>query len=156
MRPPCWAWPPPPEIAFEAAEFTPMQRSFYADNKRVSNAAIKQALGIDLLYPTYREGLADILSTGKQHDHAAACQIGAGEESSWRGAMYGSSRWRPRMRPISTRSQACRGDRSASAGCSATRQRPLPSRRRGSPRRPGTRDRYVAVIDKASGRAVGQ
>ena len=36
---------------------TPMARSFYADNKRVSNAAIKQALGIELLYPTYREGL---------------------------------------------------------------------------------------------------
>ena len=51
---------PPPEIPFEAAEMTPMQRSFYADNKRVSNAAIKQALGIDLLYPTYREGLAAI------------------------------------------------------------------------------------------------
>ncbi|WP_316357655.1 NAD-dependent epimerase/dehydratase family protein [Devosia sp.] len=51
---------PPPEIPFETAEMTPMQRSFYADNKRVSNAAIKQALGIELLYPTYREGLAAI------------------------------------------------------------------------------------------------
>jgi hypothetical protein len=37
-----------------------MQRSFYADNKRVSNAAIKRALGIALLYPTYRDGLAAI------------------------------------------------------------------------------------------------
>ena len=51
---------PPPEIPFETAEMTPMQRSFYADNKRVSNAAIKQALGIEMLYPTYREGLAAI------------------------------------------------------------------------------------------------
>ena len=51
---------PPPEIAFESAAMTPMQRSFYTDNKRVSNAAIKQALGIELLYPTYREGLASI------------------------------------------------------------------------------------------------
>ena len=51
---------PPPEIPFETAEMTPMQRSFYTDNKRVSNAAIKQALGIELLYPTYREGLAAI------------------------------------------------------------------------------------------------
>ncbi|WP_332691963.1 SDR family oxidoreductase [Devosia sp.] len=51
---------PPPEIAFETAEMTPMQRSFYTDNKRVSNAAIKTALGIQLLYPTYREGLAAI------------------------------------------------------------------------------------------------
>lgn len=52
---------PPPEVAFEDAQFTSMQRSFYADNKRVSNAAIKAALGIDLLYPDYRTGLAAIL-----------------------------------------------------------------------------------------------
>ena len=51
---------PPPEIAFDTADMTPMQRSFYADNKRVSNAAIKRALGVELLYPTYREGLASI------------------------------------------------------------------------------------------------
>ncbi|HEY8576759.1 MAG TPA: NAD-dependent epimerase/dehydratase family protein [Devosia sp.] len=48
---------PPPKIPFSEAEFTPMQRSFYADNKRVSNAAIKQALGIELLYPNYRVSL---------------------------------------------------------------------------------------------------
>jgi len=54
---------PPPEQAFDEASMTPMQASFYADNKRCSNAAIKQALGIDLLYPTYREGLAQILET---------------------------------------------------------------------------------------------
>jgi hypothetical protein len=52
---------PPPEVPFEGAEMTPMARSFYGDNKRVSNAAIKRALGIALLYPTYREGLAAIL-----------------------------------------------------------------------------------------------
>jgi nucleoside-diphosphate-sugar epimerase len=52
---------PPPELPYETAPMTPMQRSFYADNKRVSNAAIKQALDIQLLYPTYREGLASIL-----------------------------------------------------------------------------------------------
>jgi nucleoside-diphosphate-sugar epimerase len=49
--------PVPPDIAFEAANMTPMARSFYSDNKRVSNKAIKEALGIELLYPTYREGL---------------------------------------------------------------------------------------------------
>jgi nucleoside-diphosphate-sugar epimerase len=48
---------PPDEIPFETAELTPMARSFYSDNKRVSNRAIKQALGIDLLYPDYRAGL---------------------------------------------------------------------------------------------------
>ena len=51
---------PPPEIPFERAEMTEMARSFYADNKRVSSRAIKRALGIELLYPTYREGLAAI------------------------------------------------------------------------------------------------
>lgn len=50
----------PPEIAFDDAEMTAMQRSFYGDNKRVSNAAIKRALGANLIYPTYREGLAAV------------------------------------------------------------------------------------------------
>tara|TARA_R110002020_G_scaffold72482_8_gene186527 strand:+ start:1167 stop:2036 length:870 start_codon:yes stop_codon:yes gene_type:complete len=54
---------PPPEQDFATAPMTPMQASFYADNKRCSNAAIKQALGIELLYPTYREGLAQVLET---------------------------------------------------------------------------------------------
>ncbi len=49
--------PVPPDLPFEQADMTPMARSFYSDNKRVSNAAIKQALGIELLYPTYRAGL---------------------------------------------------------------------------------------------------
>ena len=51
---------PPPETPFETARMTPMARSFYMDNKRVSNRAIKQALGIEMLYPSYREGLAAI------------------------------------------------------------------------------------------------
>ncbi len=51
---------PPPETPFETAQMTEMARSFYSDNKRVSNAAIKRELGIELLHPTYREGLADI------------------------------------------------------------------------------------------------
>jgi dTDP-4-dehydrorhamnose reductase len=51
----------PPGIPFESAEMTPMARSFYADNKRVSNRAIKQALGIELLYPAYEAGLQAIL-----------------------------------------------------------------------------------------------
>ncbi len=55
---------PPPEVPFEVAEMTDMARSFYSDNKRVSNKAIKQALGIELLYPTYREGLSAI---ARQH-----------------------------------------------------------------------------------------
>lgn len=53
----------PPDLPIETAEMTPMQRSFYRDNKRVSNRAIKEALGIELLYPDYRAGLAQILES---------------------------------------------------------------------------------------------
>ncbi len=48
---------PPPLIRFEAADLSPMARSFYADNKRVRNERIKTELGVRLRYPTYREGL---------------------------------------------------------------------------------------------------
>ena len=49
--------PVPPAIAFEDAQMTEMARSFYSDNKRVSNAAIKAALNTTLTYPNYRVGL---------------------------------------------------------------------------------------------------
>ncbi len=49
--------PVPPDLPFAEAEMTPMARSFYSDNKRVSSKAIKEALGIELLYPHYRAGL---------------------------------------------------------------------------------------------------
>ncbi len=54
--------PPPPEEAFADAELSPMARSFYADTKRISNQRLRQALGVELKFPTYREGLRDILS----------------------------------------------------------------------------------------------
>lgn len=56
--------PPPPEISFAEADLSPMARSFYADNKRVANARIKQDLGVSLHYPTYREGLAALWREG--------------------------------------------------------------------------------------------
>jgi nucleoside-diphosphate-sugar epimerase len=43
----------PPEIPFEQADLTPMGRSFYGENKRVSNKRIK-ALGYDFIYPDYK------------------------------------------------------------------------------------------------------
>ncbi len=55
---------PPPEIPFEEAELSPMARSFYGENKRVSNARIRTELGVDLRYPTYREGLAALWRDG--------------------------------------------------------------------------------------------
>ena len=47
----------PPEVPFEEAAMTPMARSFYSENKRVSNTLIKQELGVQLQYPDYRTGL---------------------------------------------------------------------------------------------------
>lgn len=48
---------PLPDIPFETAELSPMARSFYAENKRVSNRRLREELGVDLAFPTYREGL---------------------------------------------------------------------------------------------------
>jgi nucleoside-diphosphate-sugar epimerase len=47
---------PPPETPFEEAEMTPMARSFYGDNRRVSNAKLKAA-GYELHHPDYRGSL---------------------------------------------------------------------------------------------------
>ncbi|APZ53435.1 SDR family oxidoreductase [Salipiger abyssi] len=52
---------PPPVEDFDTAEMSPMARSFYAENKRVSNRRIKEALGVELLYPDYRAGLQALL-----------------------------------------------------------------------------------------------
>ncbi len=53
--------PVPPATAFEDADFTPMARSFYAENKKVRNDPIKTELGGELIHPTYREGLQSLL-----------------------------------------------------------------------------------------------
>lgn len=52
--------PPPRLVPFDEAEpdLSAMARSFYADNKRLSNRRIKEELGVSLRYPSYREGLA--------------------------------------------------------------------------------------------------
>lgn len=53
--------PLPEAVAFESAEMTPMARSFYAENKKVRNDRIKDALGWRPKYPDYRSGLAAML-----------------------------------------------------------------------------------------------
>ncbi|MDH3582448.1 MAG: NAD(P)-dependent oxidoreductase, partial [Hyphomicrobiales bacterium] len=52
---------PPPEVAFDIADLTPMARSFYGENKRISNARIKDELGVTLAFPSYRDGLRAIM-----------------------------------------------------------------------------------------------
>jgi dTDP-4-dehydrorhamnose reductase len=54
--------PPPPCVNIDEAGLSEMGRSFYTENKRVRNHRIKNDLGVQLRYPTYREGLAGILS----------------------------------------------------------------------------------------------
>ncbi len=45
-------------INFNKADLSQTARSFYTENKRVSNKKVKKTLGLDLKYPTYHEGLA--------------------------------------------------------------------------------------------------
>lgn len=52
--------PPPPEVAFDEADLSPMARSFYGENKQVRNDLMKRDLGLTLTFPTYREGLSDL------------------------------------------------------------------------------------------------
>lgn len=52
---------PPPLVPFEDAALSEMARSFYRDNKRVSNRRIKEELGVELAYPDYKAGLAALL-----------------------------------------------------------------------------------------------
>ncbi|AHJ67746.1 Nucleoside-diphosphate-sugar epimerase [Granulibacter bethesdensis] len=56
--------PLPPSVLFKEAVATmsPMARSFWDDNRRVSCVATKAELGIDWLYPSFREGLNAILA----------------------------------------------------------------------------------------------
>jgi nucleoside-diphosphate-sugar epimerase len=55
---------PPALIPFEQAELSPMGKSFYKENKRVSNQRIKSELGVELKYPSYREGLKALFEAG--------------------------------------------------------------------------------------------
>jgi nucleoside-diphosphate-sugar epimerase len=48
---------PPPEQDFATAELSPMARSFYGENKRVSNARSKSVLKMAYEYPDYRSAL---------------------------------------------------------------------------------------------------
>jgi hypothetical protein len=49
--------PAPREVDFETADLTPMARSFYGENKRVSNAKARAELGWQPAFPNYRLAL---------------------------------------------------------------------------------------------------
>jgi nucleoside-diphosphate-sugar epimerase len=48
---------PPPAIPLDEAGLSPLGRSFYEENKKVSNRSALATTGLELRYPTYREGL---------------------------------------------------------------------------------------------------
>jgi len=58
--------PIPPSQDWNAAEMSPMARSFYAENKRVRNRRLLRELGLTLRYPDYRAGLAALLAEESQ------------------------------------------------------------------------------------------
>ncbi|MDB4085518.1 SDR family oxidoreductase [Amylibacter sp.] len=53
--------PIPIAIDYDKAEMSPMARSFYAENKRVSNELIKKELGVELKFPDFKAGLQSLL-----------------------------------------------------------------------------------------------
>jgi nucleoside-diphosphate-sugar epimerase len=61
---------PPPEIPFETAQLSPMARSFYGENKRVSNAAIKKT-GYAFRFPDYHAAFDALWAAGDWADGAA-------------------------------------------------------------------------------------
>lgn len=56
--------PAPEVIAFDPAQASDMQASFFSECRRVSNARAKAVLGWRPAYPSWREGLAAILAQG--------------------------------------------------------------------------------------------
>ena len=62
---------PPPEVSFEEAapSMSPMALSFWQDCRRVRNDKLKCELGVNLLYPTYREGLRALREKRRDEGH---------------------------------------------------------------------------------------
>ena len=50
----------PPAIAWDDPALPEMARGFYSENRRIRNGRMKEALGVTLRYPTWREGLAAV------------------------------------------------------------------------------------------------
>ncbi|HJZ32958.1 MAG TPA: SDR family oxidoreductase [Hyphomicrobiaceae bacterium] len=49
--------PMPPEVPYAEAELSGLAASFWSESRRVRNDRIRRDLGVELLYPTFREGL---------------------------------------------------------------------------------------------------
>ncbi len=57
---------PPPLVPFDEARagMSEMALSFWNDNRLVDNGLVHEELGVDLAYPTYREGLKAVFDAG--------------------------------------------------------------------------------------------
>lgn len=62
--------PAPLPVDLDDADLSPMAEEFYRDTKRVCNEKIKNALGVTLRYPTFQEGLVEILADHKPNSGA--------------------------------------------------------------------------------------
>lgn len=51
---------PPPRVTLDMATITTRMREFLSDSRRISNEKIKEKLSVNLVYPSYREGLMAI------------------------------------------------------------------------------------------------
>lgn len=56
---------PPPLVPLAEARLSEMAQSFWTENKRVRARRIQTELGVDLIYPTYREGLLTLMAEGE-------------------------------------------------------------------------------------------
>jgi len=54
--------PVPPEVPYAEAELSGLAASFWSESRRVRNDRIRRDLGVELLYPTFREGLRALAS----------------------------------------------------------------------------------------------
>jgi hypothetical protein len=51
----------PPKIEYSDAELSPVLRNYYLENKKIENTKIKNILNYDFKFPSYKEGLKDIM-----------------------------------------------------------------------------------------------
>lgn len=59
--------PIPPFVDYGTKDLPTTLQNFYSENKRIKNDLIKQILKVDLLYPTYKDGLQDCLKWYQKH-----------------------------------------------------------------------------------------
>lgn len=79
---------PPPEIPFEEAPMSAMGRSFYEENRRVANHALK-GTGFRLIYPDYRAAFAAMWKAGDWRGESMAARA---QPIHRKGTIEGSSR----------------------------------------------------------------